>query len=129
MDVRSNSTRMYARVLSLVSLFMGLSDAARLLGLGGGSASPVTMIGASAFILLSVFALMRLFASVGLWLQMQWGAVILLLSLAAELLLYLAGSTWITLTLWGFIFKLAIMLATIAHLASGRIMALRQPAD
>jgi hypothetical protein len=50
-------------------------------------------------------------------------------SLIVEIVLYLAGSAWVSLSLWGFIFKLAVMLATFALLAFAQMAARRQIAD
>ena len=129
MDFRIEPAGRFARILALVSLILGLGDATRLLGLGMGGTSPIVAMGAMGFVLLTALSLTRLFAAVGLWIHAGWGAVVLAGSLAVEIALYLAGSNWISLTLWGFIFKLAAMLATFALLAMARIAANRQIAD
>ena len=129
MDFRSEPAGLFARILALVSLFMGLGDATRLLGLGSDAASPIVAIGAMGFVLLSILGLMRLFAAVGLWIHARWGAIVLAASLAIEMVFSLAGSTWVSLSLWGFIFKLAVMLATFGLLAFVQIAAQRQVAD
>lgn len=129
MDFRSEPAGLFARILALVSLFMGLGDATRLLGLGSDAASPIAEIGLMGFVLLSILSLMRLFAAVGLWIHARWGAIILGTSLAVEMIFSLAGSTWVSLSLWGFIFKLAVMLATFALLAFVQIAAQRHVAD
>jgi hypothetical protein len=115
--------------LALASLFMGLGDATRLLGLGAGPTSPIVTLGVIGFLLLAGLSLMRLFAAVGLWIHARWGAVVLAGSLIVEIVLYLAGSAWVSLSLWGFIFKLAVMLATFALLAFAQMAARRQIAD
>ncbi|AEQ51151.1 hypothetical protein [Pelagibacterium halotolerans] len=129
MDFRNEPLGRLARILALLSLFIGLGDAARLLGLGAGSASPILTIGTMGFILLSALTLMRLFAAVGLWIQSSWGAIILAASLAIELAFYLLGSNWVSLGLWGFIFKLGVMLATFGLLAIAQLSVRRQLAD
>lgn len=129
MDFRNTTTALWSRILSLVSLLMGLSDAARLLGFGGGTTSPIAAMGVSGFFLLSLLCVTRLFAAVGLWIQVRWGAMLLLASLAVELILHIVGGTGISLTLWGFIFKLAIMLATIAFFALTQLSMQRSLAD
>jgi hypothetical protein len=129
MDFRVEPAGFFARVLALASLFMGLGDATRLLGLGAGPTSPIVTLGVIGFLLLAGLSLMRLFAAVGLWIHARWGAVVLAGSLIVEIVLYLAGSAWVSLSLWGFIFKLAVMLATFALLAFAQMAARRQIAD
>ncbi|UYQ70758.1 hypothetical protein OF122_11840 [Pelagibacterium flavum] len=129
MDFRNEPLGLVARILGLLSLFIGLGDAARLLGLGAGSASPITAIGTTGFVLLSVLALMRLFAAVGLWIRSSWGAIMLAASLVIEIGLYLVGTNWVSLGLWSFIFKLGVMLATFGLLAIAQLSAQRQLAD
>lgn len=129
MDFRSEPAGLFARILALIGLFMGLGDATRLLGLGSDVASPIAAIGLTGFVLLSILSLMRLFAAVGLWIHARWGAIVLAASLAVEIVFYLAGSAWVSLSLWGFIFKLVVMLATFGLLAFVQIAARRQVAD
>lgn len=129
MDFRTEPAGFLARILALVSLFMGLGDATRLLGLGAGATSPIVAMGLIGFLLLAGLSLMRLFAAVGLWIHARWGAVVLAGSLVVEVVLYLAGSAWVSLSLWGFIFKLAVMLATFALLAFAQMAAQRQIID
>lgn len=129
MDFRNEPLGLLARILALLSLFIGLGDAARLLGLGAGSASPILTIGTMGFVLLSALTLMRLFAAVGLWIQSSWGAIVLAASLAIELGFHLLGSTWVSLGLWNFIFKLGVMLATFGLLAIAQLSVRRQLAD
>ena len=129
MDFRIEPAGIIARILALLSLFLGLSDAARLLGLGSGGLSPIALLGAMGFVMLAALSLMRLFAAVGLWIHAGWGAVLLLGSLVAEIAFYLLGSSWVSLTLWGFIFKLVVMLATFALLTFAYLVAQRHIAD
>ena len=129
MDIRNEPLGLFARILALLSLFIGLGDAARLLGLGGGSASPLLTIGTMGFVLLAALTLMRLFASVGLWIHSSWGAVVLAASLVIEIGFYLTGSNWVSLGLWSFIFKLAVMLATFGLLTLAQLSTQRQLAD
>jgi hypothetical protein len=129
MDFRNEPLGLVARILALLSLFIGLGDAARLLGLGTGSASPITTIGTMGFVLLSALTLMRLFAAVGLWIQPSWGAIVLAASLVIEIGFYLMGSNWVSLGLWSFIFKLGVMLATFGLLVMAQLWTQRQLAD
>ena len=129
MDFRTEPTAAWARILALVSLAIGLTDAARLLGLGTSVSRPIDALGISGFIVLTLLCVMRLFAAVGLWIQVRWGALLLLASLVIELVLHLTGSGWVTLTLLGFIFKLATMLATIALVALAQLVVQRHIVD
>lgn len=129
MDSRNDPTGLLARILAIVSLFIGLGDAAAVLGIGATAASQVGAAGAAGFIFLTGLSVTRLFAAVGLWIGMQWGALILLASLVIEIALYLTGSDWVRLSLWGFIFKLAILLATIGIFGFAWILGRRHAAD
>ncbi|WP_417581176.1 hypothetical protein [Pelagibacterium sp.] len=129
MDFRNQPLGLLARLLALFALFIGLVDAGRLLGLGAGAVSPIALMGTMGFVLLAGLTLMRLFAAVGLWIQSSWGAMLLMASLVVELGFYLAGSAWVSLSLWSFIFKLAAMLATFGLLAIAQLSAQRRLAD
>lgn len=129
MDFRIEPAGLYARALALISLFFGLSDAGRLLGIGGGSMSPILALGPAGFVLLSALSVCRLFAAVGLWMQVRWGAILLAGSLGAELAFLASGSGWIASSLYGFIFKLVVLLATILLLVLAHFLNHRQVAD
>ena len=68
---------LYIRIVAILALILGLSDAARLLGVNLGPTSPISTMGFSSFVLLGVFCLARLFAAVGLWIKASWGAALL----------------------------------------------------
>lgn len=129
MGARNESTGMVPRLLATASLVTGLGDAARLLGLGTGAASPILMLGEEGFALLSVLCVTRLFAAVGLWIGMRWGAVLLVVALAVELGLYVSGSSWVSLTLMGFLIKLALMVVAITALGLSWLFVRRRAAD
>lgn len=129
MDFRIEPAGLYARVLALISLFLGLSDAGRLLGIGGGSMSPILTLGPAGFVLLAALAVLRLFAAVGLWMQVRWGAILLAGSLGVEVVFLATGSGWIASSLYGFIFKLVVLLATILLLVLAHFLNHRQVAD
>lgn len=86
------SLGIYIRIVALLALLLGLSDAARLLGVSLDTMSPIAVLGPAGFTFLAVFCLARLFAAVGLWIKASWGAVLLIGATAAELALYLSGS-------------------------------------
>jgi len=113
MQFKAEQASIYIRIVALISLALGLSDAMRLLGVGSSEASPITAMGLSAFIWLAVFALSRLFAAVGLWIKASWGGVLLVGATGVELALYLAGSRDVQMSMFGFIVRL-ILLASIA---------------
>lgn len=129
MDFRSDPTGFVTRVLACLSLLLGLADAARLVGIGSGTASPIAAMGAQTFVLLAIFCLCRLFAAVGLWMGTRWGAILLGSALLIEIALHAAGSNWVSLTLTGFIFKLMLLLAIILLLATERVRVHRQTAE
>lgn len=86
------SLGIYIRIVALLALLLGLSDAARLLGVSLDTISPIAVLGPAGFTYLAIFCLARLFAAVGLWIKASWGAVLLIGATAAELALYLSGS-------------------------------------
>jgi hypothetical protein len=129
MDLTTEPAGIAARVLAIISLVMGLGDAARLLGVWSGAQSPILAFGSTGFALLAVLAAARLFAALGLWLQVQWGAVLLAVALFVELTVYLFGGGLVAMTLLGFIFKLGALLATIGLIAISRFLVRRQAVD
>lgn len=129
MHMRADMIGLITRILAVLSLLIGLGDAAGVLGVGANAVSPYQTLGNIGFTILTVLCIARLFAAVGLWIGMQWGALVLVASLAIELSLHLAGTGWIALSLWGFIFKSTTLLATIGLLGFFQIMARRQIAD
>ncbi|MBO9589641.1 hypothetical protein [Devosia sp.] len=111
MSFKSPQLGLYIRIVALLSLALGLSDAGRLLGVNLGATSPVAVLGPTGFVLLGVFSLSRLFAGVGLWLKASWGAVLLVGSTTAELALYLAGSPDIRMSAFGFAVRIVLLVA------------------
>ena len=99
----------YTRIIAVLSLFLGLSDAARLLGVGTGATSPIAILGFSGFAYLAVFSLARLFAAVGLWINASWGAVLLVAATSVELALYAAGNSDIRMSAIGFALRIALL--------------------
>jgi hypothetical protein len=113
MRFKAEQASIYIRIVALISLALGLSDAARLLGVQLGNTSPIAAMGLSAFIWLAIFALARLFAAVGLWIKASWGGVLLVGATGVELALYLSGSRDVQMTMLGFVVRV-ILLASIA---------------
>jgi hypothetical protein len=111
MSFKSPQLGLYIRIVALLSLALGLSDAGRLLGVNLGATSPVAVLGPVGFVLLGIFSLSRLFAGVGLWLKASWGAVLLVGSTTAELALYLAGSPDIRMSAFGFAVRIVLLVA------------------
>ncbi|OAM84239.1 hypothetical protein [Devosia elaeis] len=110
---------LYIRIIAVIALFLGLSDAARLLGVNMGSASPVAVMGFSGFAYLAVFSLARLFAAVGLWIKASWGAVLLVAATILELGLYLSGNPDIRITTFGLVLRAAILIALLVIFVLG----------
>jgi hypothetical protein len=129
MSFKSPQLGLYIRIVALLSLLLGLSDAGRLLGVNLGATSPVAVLGPTGFVLLAVFALSRLFAGVGLWLKASWGAVLLVGSTVAELALYLAGSPDIRMSALGFAVRIVLLVAISAIFALSFRFARAQAAD
>lgn len=100
-----------ARGLALLSLWLGLFDAASLLGVWDGRLNPIVQMGLAGFVYHSVFALGLLFAAVGLWLLSSWGAVVLLGTLLTHLLLALSGNPSVGLNALGVSVRVLMALA------------------
>jgi len=96
MDFKGEFAGRYLRIVAIVALLLGLSDAAELLGVTSGAESPIARLGAAGFAYLSVFCLARLFSAVGLWIGASWGAVLLGLATTVELLMTLVGNAGVS---------------------------------
>lgn len=107
------SLALYIRIVAILSLILGLSDAARLLGVNTGSTSPMAIMGFSGFAYLTIFSLARLFAAVGLWIKASWGAVLLIAATAIELALYVAGNPDIRMSTIGFGLRIVLLVAIV----------------
>jgi len=119
----------YIRIIAIISLLLGLSDAARLLGVDLGSRSPIAAMGVSGFTYLAIFSLARIFAAVGLWIKASWGVVLLIGATVAELALYLMGSPDVRLSLFGFGVRFVLLLAILVILGLGLRIRLARHAD
>lgn len=113
MDFKGEQLGRYVRIVALISLLLGLSDASRLLGVSLGDISPLSVLGVTGFVYLSIFALSRLFAAVGLWIKASWGAVLLVGATTVELVLYLIGSPDVQMSMFGFAVRLVLLLSII----------------
>jgi cobalamin biosynthesis protein CbiG len=111
MDFNAQSISIYIRVVAIISLLLGLNDAARLLGVNLGPVSPIATMGMTGFVYLAIFALARLFAAVGLWIKASWGAVLLVGATSVELLLYLLGNTDVRMSAFGFAVRLVLLVS------------------
>nr|WP_314260467.1 hypothetical protein [uncultured Devosia sp.] len=109
MDFNAQPIGIYIRIVAIISLLLGLNDAARLLGVGLGAVSPVATMGMTGFVLLGIFSMARLFAAVGLWIKASWGAVLLVSATAVELGLYLFGHPDIRMSAFGFAVRLVLL--------------------
>ncbi len=116
MDFTAPSLGIYIRIVAIISLLLGLNDAARLLGVNLGAISPISVMGMTGFVYLAIFALARLFAAVGLWIKASWGAVLLVGATAAELALYLLGNPDIAMTAFGFAVRVVLLVAILVIL-------------
>jgi hypothetical protein len=113
MDFNSAFGGRYVRIVAIIALLLGLSDAAVLLGVNSGTRSPLEVLGTNGFVLLSVFALSRLFSAVGLWIGASWGAVLLVSATAIELFMYLFGNRDIQMNALGFAVRLVLLVAIV----------------
>ena len=111
MDFNNQPISIYIRIVAIISLLLGLNDAARLLGVNLGATSPIAAFGMSGFVYLAIFSMARLFAAVGLWIKTSWGAVLLVSATGAELVLYLMGNPDIRMTAFGFAIRLVLLIS------------------
>jgi hypothetical protein len=111
MDFKSEPAGRYIRIVAIISLLLGLNDAARLLGVSQGSVSPIDTIGMTGFVYLSIFCLARLFAAVGLWIKASWGAVMLVGATSVELVMFLLGNKDVQMTTFAFGVRLVLLIA------------------
>jgi len=111
MDFSAPAIGIYIRIVAIISLLLGLNDAARLLGVTLGPVSPITALGMTGFVYLAIFSLARLFAAVGLWIKASWGAVLLVGATAAELALYLAGNPDVQMSALGFAVRVVLLVS------------------
>lgn len=101
------------RGIALLTLILGLADAARLLGVSTGSSNPIDQMGMSAFVYLGIFTIAHLFAAVGIWIRANWGNVLLAGVTFLELSLYLAGNPNVQMSVLGFIVRLLMLVAMV----------------
>jgi hypothetical protein len=109
MDLKSVLAGRILKGIALVALLLGLADAARLLGVGAGPASPIATLGPAGFSLLAVFSVSRLFAAVGLWIRASWGGVLLLAATVVELVLYVTGNPNLRMDIPGFVIRVLLV--------------------
>lgn len=113
MDFKIEPAGRYIRIVAIISLLLGLNDAARLLGVSPPHTSPFETLGQAGFVYLAIFCLARLFASVGLWIRASWGAVLLVGATGVELTLYLLGSPDVHMTMFGFGVRMVLLLSIV----------------
>lgn len=111
MDFKSDLAGRYLRIVAIITLLLGLSDASRLLGLSSGTHSPIAELGVAGFSYLTAFCLARLFAAVGLWIRASWGAVLLGGATAVELAMYLMGNADVRISAFGFAVRLLLLVS------------------
>jgi EamA domain-containing membrane protein RarD len=116
MDFRSEFASRTLRIVAIVALLLGLSDASQLLGVSSGAQSPIEILGPAGFAYLTAFSIAQLFASVGLWMRASWGAVLLGAATAVELLLFVTGSPDVKIGIIGFIVRLGLLISVAALL-------------
>src|SRR5690606_34759516 len=110
-DFTAQPIGIYIRIVAIISLLLGLNDAARLLGVNLGAVSPMSVMGTTGFVYLAIFALARLFAAVGLWIKASWGAVLLVGATGVELALYLLGNPDVRMSAFGFAVRLVLLVS------------------
>lgn len=114
MDFKAPIAGRYVRIVAIIALLLGLSDAARLLGVSGsGAESPLVTLGPAGFTYLAIFGLTRLFAAVGLWIRASWGAVLLVSATLIELGMYILGNRDVQMSALGFAVRVVLLASII----------------
>lgn len=129
MNLQSFARDNLARFLAVICLLVGLGDTARLVGLTSGVQNPLVEMGVTAFVFLGIFAISRLFASVGLWMGASWGSALLVGVTALELALMLIGSSNIQLGSLDIIIRLMLFVGILAVLGLKHLHAREQLHD
>ena len=75
--------------------------------------SPIATFGTVGFTYLAIFAIARLFASVGLWIRASWGAVLLVGATVIELGMYMMGSPDVQMSALGFAVRLVLLVSIV----------------
>ena len=102
-----------ARQIAILALLNGILDAGRLLGVGAGDVDPLAKYSVAGFTVLGIFALSRIFAAVGMWIQSNWGTPLLFGITLAELVIYLFSSIRLEIGLIGFVARLIELVGTL----------------
>ena len=92
MDFNAQPIGIYIRIVAIISLLLGLNDAARLLGVNLGDVSPIAAMGMT-----------------GLWIKASWGAVLLVGATAVELALHLLGNPDVRMSAFGFAVRIVLL--------------------
>ena len=129
MDFNAPTISIYIRIVAIISLLLGLNDAARLLGVNLGNVSPMATLGMTGFVYLAIFSLTRLFAAVGLWIKASWGAVLLAGATFVEMVMYLMGNPDIRMSAFGFAVRLLLLVAILVIFVLGIRLSRAQSQD
>ncbi|UJQ95656.1 hypothetical protein [Mariluticola halotolerans] len=116
MDIKTIARENFVRILALISLVIGLGDAARLLGVSGGQQDPMQALGVTGFVLLAILALTRLFAAVGLWISSSWGGVLVIGATLLEYILLLVHSPHIHISTLGLLVRTVVFVGILGLL-------------
>lgn len=117
MDFKNNLPTRILRTVAIITLLMGLGDAARLVGLGDGDKSPIAILGVAGFTWLTIFCIAHLFAAVGLWIKASWGAVTLIGACLLALILTATGSPDFSVDLVGAALRVLILVVLLGLMA------------
>ena len=94
------------RQIAIIALINGVLDAGRILGVGDGVVDPFSAYTVTGFALLGGFAIARIFAAVGMWIESSWGTPLLLGITLVELVIYLTGNIRLEIGIVGFVARL-----------------------
>ena len=95
------------RQIAILALLNGIMDTGRLLGVGANGANPFEIYTVLGFSLLGAFAIARIFAAVGIWIESNWGTPVLFITTLAELSVFLFALAPLSIGVIGFGVRLA----------------------
>ncbi len=115
------------RILAIISLFLSLREAAHFLTAPVGSHGSLENLGAFAFFLSLAFIMFRLFASVGMWINAKWGALLAIVIITLEFLILSFSVSNIYISNTGIYIRIGLALGLVLYFALSYII--RRKAD
>ena len=103
------------RILAFLSLFLSLRETMHFLTAPANSHGSLENLGAFAFFLSLAFIVFRLFASVGMWINAKWGALLAIIITALEFLILSFSASNIYISNAGISIRVGLMFGLILY--------------